>query len=232
MAAPSGSPSGPGRSASTPGRYPASRSARTTAAPQRDVLADVLEAFGGDNGLQWPALAERLAARFPERWDGATGDTVSAELRARGVRSASMSRRTARRARAAAAPTSRRRPGNEPGPHRVALPRPRSASANALSRDRRDQLARLACAVAGRGSRYETTEETAPWPCCRARSEEHRYQTCQDEYCDRFPCRVYREGYRNGYEDGYGDGLRRRLRGRVRGRASRPARPRTAGSES
>ena len=57
------------------------------AAPQRDVLADVLEGFGGDNGLQWPALAERLAARFPERWDGATGDTVSAELRARGVRS-------------------------------------------------------------------------------------------------------------------------------------------------
>jgi S-DNA-T family DNA segregation ATPase FtsK/SpoIIIE len=56
-------------------------------APQRDVLADVLEAFGGDNGLQWPALAERLATRFPERWDGATGDTVSAELRARGVRS-------------------------------------------------------------------------------------------------------------------------------------------------
>ena len=56
-------------------------------APQRDVLADVLEVFGGDNGLQWPALAERLAARFPERWDGATGDAVSAELRARGVRS-------------------------------------------------------------------------------------------------------------------------------------------------
>jgi hypothetical protein len=25
--------------------------------------------------------------------------------------------------------------------------------------------------------------------------EEHRYQTCQDEYCERFPCRVYREGY-------------------------------------
>ena len=51
------------------------------------MLADVLEAFGGDNGLQWQALAERLAERFPERWDGATGDTVSAELRARGVRS-------------------------------------------------------------------------------------------------------------------------------------------------
>jgi flagellar biosynthesis/type III secretory pathway protein FliH len=36
--------------------------------------------------------------------------------------------------------------------------------------------------------------------------EEHRYQLCRDEYCDRFPCRIYREGYRNGYEDGYGEG--------------------------
>ena len=55
------------------------------AGPRRDVLADVLEAFGGDNGLQWPALAERLAGRFPDRWAEATGDGVSAELRARGV---------------------------------------------------------------------------------------------------------------------------------------------------
>ena len=36
---------------------------------------------------------------------------------------------------------------------------------------------------------------------------EHRYQLCRDEYCDRFPCRVYREGYRNGYEDGYAAGF-------------------------
>ena len=35
---------------------------------------------------------------------------------------------------------------------------------------------------------------------------EHRYQLCRDEDCDRFPCRVYREGYRNGYEDGYATG--------------------------
>ena len=55
------------------------------AGPRRDVLADVLEAFGGDNGLQWQALAERLAGRFPDRWAEATGDGVSAELRARGV---------------------------------------------------------------------------------------------------------------------------------------------------
>lgn len=36
---------------------------------------------------------------------------------------------------------------------------------------------------------------------------EHRYQTCDDESCDRFICRVYQEGYRNGYEDGNGAGF-------------------------
>jgi flagellar biosynthesis/type III secretory pathway protein FliH len=36
--------------------------------------------------------------------------------------------------------------------------------------------------------------------------DEHRYQFCRDEFCDRFPCRLYKEGYRNGYEDGYGQG--------------------------
>ena len=33
-------------------------------------------------------------------------------------------------------------------------------------------------------------------------SGEHRYQTCDDEWCDRFPCRVYREGYEAGYGAG------------------------------
>jgi hypothetical protein len=30
---------------------------------------------------------------------------------------------------------------------------------------------------------------------------EHRYQTCRDEDCQRYACRVYREGYANGYAD-------------------------------
>jgi hypothetical protein len=34
----------------------------------------------------------------------------------------------------------------------------------------------------------------------------HRYQTCRDEDCDRYICRVYREGYRNGREDGFHEG--------------------------
>ncbi len=47
----------------------------------RDVLADVLSVFGDDDRLQWAELAERLAGRYPQRWDGVTGDVISAELR-------------------------------------------------------------------------------------------------------------------------------------------------------
>jgi hypothetical protein len=47
----------------------------------RDVLTDVLSVFGGDAGLQWGDVA----SRFPQRWDGATGDAISAECRAAGV---------------------------------------------------------------------------------------------------------------------------------------------------
>jgi hypothetical protein len=32
--------------------------------------------------------------------------------------------------------------------------------------------------------------------------QQHRYQTYRDESCERFACRVYREGYRDGLEDG------------------------------
>ena len=31
----------------------------------------------------------------------------------------------------------------------------------------------------------------------------HRYQLCRDDNCDRFPCRVYKEGWRDGWEYGY-----------------------------
>ena len=36
---------------------------------------------------------------------------------------------------------------------------------------------------------------------------EHRYQLCKDEFCDRFPCRVYKEGHRNGDQDGFARGV-------------------------
>jgi hypothetical protein len=35
---------------------------------------------------------------------------------------------------------------------------------------------------------------------------EHRYQACDDEYCDRFPCRVYKEGYAEGHAAGSATG--------------------------
>ena len=35
---------------------------------------------------------------------------------------------------------------------------------------------------------------------------EHRYATCRDEDCQRFACRVYREGFREGYGAGHAAG--------------------------
>lgn len=52
---------------------------------QRDVLTDVAEVMAGAAGLHWQPLADRLAERFPERWDGASGEAVRAECAARGV---------------------------------------------------------------------------------------------------------------------------------------------------
>jgi hypothetical protein len=34
-------------------------------------------------------------------------------------------------------------------------------------------------------------------------SDGHRYQLCRDEFCERFPCRVFKEGYRDGWQYGY-----------------------------
>lgn len=31
----------------------------------------------------------------------------------------------------------------------------------------------------------------------------HPYQHCGDSSCERFACRIYREGYADGYDDGY-----------------------------
>ena len=72
------------------------------------------------------------------------------------------------------------------------------------------------------GTRHDMTEAATLWDSSRAPKPEHRYQTCDDERCDRFPCRVYREGYEaghaagtasgyaagraDGYAEGYGDG--------------------------
>jgi S-DNA-T family DNA segregation ATPase FtsK/SpoIIIE len=54
-------------------------------AEARDVLADVLAVFGDAAGLHWDELADRLAQRWPDRWADITGDTVSSQLRSKGV---------------------------------------------------------------------------------------------------------------------------------------------------
>ena len=51
----------------------------------RDPAADALAVFNSEAGLHWGTLAERLAQRWPDRWAGATAESVSAELRALGV---------------------------------------------------------------------------------------------------------------------------------------------------
>jgi S-DNA-T family DNA segregation ATPase FtsK/SpoIIIE len=70
----------------------------------RDVLADLAAVFGGDGGLHWAEAAARLAQRFPDRWDGASGEAVSAEARAHGVPSVNV-KASGTQARAAASPT-------------------------------------------------------------------------------------------------------------------------------
>jgi hypothetical protein len=36
---------------------------------------------------------------------------------------------------------------------------------------------------------------------------EHDHQTCTDDDCPRFPCRIYKDGYRTGYDDGRAAGF-------------------------
>ena len=51
----------------------------------RDVLADVLQVFSTDAGLQWQLLAARLDAQIADRWAETTAEAISAECRGRGV---------------------------------------------------------------------------------------------------------------------------------------------------
>jgi DNA segregation ATPase FtsK/SpoIIIE, S-DNA-T family len=56
----------------------------------RDVLADLAAVLGSGSGLQWAEAAARLAGRFPDRWAGATAESVSAEARGLGLPSVSV----------------------------------------------------------------------------------------------------------------------------------------------
>ncbi|MEV7228326.1 cell division protein FtsK [Polymorphospora sp. NPDC051019] len=59
----------------------------------RDVLADVRSVFeAGERGLQWEDIAARLAGRLPEAYADTTAESISAQVRAFGVRSVDVKR--------------------------------------------------------------------------------------------------------------------------------------------
>jgi hypothetical protein len=60
-------------------------------------------------------------------------------------------------------------------------------------------------------------------------ARQHRYQTCRDEDCQRFACRVYKEGYADGYDQGYAEGY---LAGQAAGYTEGCAEGYTAGAAS
>lgn len=57
----------------------------------RGALVDVLKVFTDTNALHWPVIVERLAAQFPDRWAEATPRVISAQCRALGVPSVTVS---------------------------------------------------------------------------------------------------------------------------------------------
>ncbi len=64
------------------------------APPRRDLLTDVRGIwFAGESWMSWQAIAAQLRAQMPEHYADATADTVSAQLRARGVPSVNGHRR-------------------------------------------------------------------------------------------------------------------------------------------
>jgi hypothetical protein len=40
----------------------------------------------------------------------------------------------------------------------------------------------------------------------RVTSHDHLAERCRDDWCQRLPCRLYKDGYERGYEDGQGAG--------------------------
>ena len=56
-------------------------------AGESDIIADLLEVLGSDNGLWWETAAERLAEHFPDRHSDVTAEAVRSSCASRGVAS-------------------------------------------------------------------------------------------------------------------------------------------------
>jgi hypothetical protein len=81
----------------------------------RNVLADLAAVFGADTSLPCAEAADRLARRFPDRYDGLAGEALPADCRALGVRSVTV-RQGSLTAKGAGSLTSRpRQASREPG---------------------------------------------------------------------------------------------------------------------
>ena len=73
------------------------RRKRRPAPRRKGTLADVLAVFQSDKALHWQEIADRLAARFPDRWATVTPRSISAECIALGVPSVSVRWPTSRK---------------------------------------------------------------------------------------------------------------------------------------
>ena len=161
---------------------------------ERDVLADVLEVFGADSGLQWQVLAERLNTAMPDGGPTRPARPCRPNAGPAACRP-STSRCSAGRSRAAAAPTSSAPRGKVrplPGRGSATARGPASMPSAATCRDRWPARSRVA---AGRRARQDRS------PIGSGNSQ-HPYQACRDPECERYGCRVWKEAFKEGYDDG------------------------------
>ena len=89
--------------------------------------------------------------------------------------------------------------------------RRKAAERRERARARRREAAarrRAAAAEARRKAAAKRKAAARPKPASRRPARpQHDYRTCRDEYCDKFPCRVFAEGRREGYAEGHRDGF-------------------------
>ena len=129
------------------------------ATEDRDVLADVLQVFGGDSGLHWAVLAPRLDAQFPDRWSETTAEA--------GVGRMPRPRRPERRCEDVRPGAQGLPPGRRRARRRQAM-RPLPGRGSATARDQSECRLRRPAATArlrGRGSRRPSGTATTggPW---------------------------------------------------------------------
>ena len=180
----------------------------------------------------WPTSAEVLGARpgaaLGRRWPSGSpsgspsgGTARAGDAVSRRVPRPRRAERGRQRGRASAAAAAAATPSR---PRRAAAmtPLPGNAGVTALTCENTGRplpaLPRppaLTCAVTGNGTGPEIDGGSDPMGLTGGQRDRSTVtSSADDEYCDRFPCRVYKEGYQ--------ERLRGRLRRRATPRATRP----------